>query len=97
MDENIASTKESDMLVSETNKKELGRKFFVFLVWIILVVAIAVLVGMGKCSEDIFSQTMKSFYVISIVYIGGNVTQKLGKYAVEAVSDYVSSKTEGEK
>lgn len=81
-----------------TTKKEFGRKFFVWIVWVILVIAIAVLVFLGRLGEDIFSQSLNSFYIISIVYIGGNVTQKVGKYASDAVADYIlNKKKEGEK
>lgn len=85
--------KEIDSEMAATNKKELGRKFFVFLVWIFLVIAVAVLVGVGRLGEDIFAQALNSFYIISITYIGGNVAQKIGKY----VSEAIGKNSEGEK
>lgn len=74
-------------------KKELGRKFFVFIVWVFLVVAVALLIGFGKLSETSFDKVIDNFYIVSIVYIGGNVAQKIGRN----VADAFVKKEEGEK
>lgn len=75
-----------------STKKELGRKFFVFIVWVLLVVAVAILNGMGKLSEVSFDKVIDNFYIVSIVYIGGNVVQKVGRNVADALS-----RIEGEK
>lgn len=74
-------------------KKELGRKFFVFIVWVFLVIAVALLIGFGKLSETSFDKVIDNFYIVSIVYIGGNVAQKIGRN----VADAFVKKEEGEK
>ena len=78
---------------TQPNKKELGRKFFVFIVWVVLVAAVAVLVGLQRLSESSFDKVIDCFYIVSIVYIGGNVVQKVGRN----VADAFIKKEEGEK
>lgn len=78
---------------TQPSKKELGRKFFVFIVWTVLVVTVAVLVGLQRLSEPSFDKVIDSFYIVSVVYIGGNVAQKIGRN----VADAFSKKEGGEK
>ena len=87
-------TKEMVADVSTTTKKELGRKFFVFLVWLVLVVIVAVLIGMGRIGEPILEKALDNFFIVSVTYIGGNVLQKGTRYVAEAIKSKVE---EGEK
>lgn len=78
---------------TQPSKKELGRKFFVFIVWVVLVIAVAILVWLQRLSELSFNKVIDNFYIVSIVYIGGNVAQKIGRN----VADAFIKKEEGEK
>ena len=69
---------------AQSSKKELGRKFFVFIVWMVLVAAVAVLVGIQRLSESSFDKVIDNFYIVSVVYIGGNVVQKVGRNVADA-------------
>lgn len=92
MDENTKEIVESS---EKEDKKGPGRKFFAFIVWVVIVIAAFVLAGIGKVSESILTDTLRDLFYVSVVYITGNVVQK-GAFAISDVFKNKEEK-EGEK
>lgn len=80
----------------ETKKKLSSRKFLVWVIWmviLVLMVALCVVVSvitkkLDNSFVDFLSSVLNYFFVISIIYLGANVTQK----GVYALKDYFCGK-----
>lgn len=79
------------------NKRELGRKFFVVIIWIVIAVIASVLVLLKRIDGPVYIQIIEYLFYISSFYIGGNVAQKIGRYVSGAFEKKFENKTEGEK
>lgn len=59
----------------ETSKKTSSRKFMVWLLWSVLVIAIVV-IGFIRANDELTIKGLEYYFWISGIYIGGNVATK---------------------
>ena len=93
--------KEVEKVESEGNSKLQSRKFVVWLVWYIIAIvnlvidAIVIIITKNVTAEmvSLTEKVLGWFFAISMMYLGMNVSQKVGF----ALSDALSAKCEKEK
>lgn len=57
------------------NKKTNSRKFFVWILWSLLIIALVV-IGFIRNNDEIIIKTIEYYFFISVAYIGGNCVSK---------------------
>lgn len=62
--------------MAEESNKLTSRKFFIVLVWLVVLAVVFVLAFCGKASEDIIEKVLGYFFGVCMLYLGVNVTQK---------------------
>lgn len=62
--------------MSDNNSKLTSRKFFIVLVWLIILAALITLAFLGKVSEIILEKVLGYFFGVCMLYLGVNVAQK---------------------
>lgn len=60
-----------------------SRKFFVFIVWIVITIGILTFCIITKGNSQIMEKVLEYLFWVSIAYIGGNVGQKVGLAALQ--------------
>lgn len=58
------------------DKKITSRKFFIVLVWLIILAVVFVLAFCGKINETIIEKVLSYFFGVCMLYLGVNVAQK---------------------
>lgn len=82
----MSEKKETEKKEDNTKKKVESRKFVVWIVWLIITLLIIsysfVVIAYTKQLQDklegLIERTLSWFFAISMMYLGMNVTQKLG-------------------
>lgn len=64
------------MSEENTQKKLTSRKFFIVLVWLVVLGVCFALAFLGKASETIIEKVLGYFFGICMLYLGVNVAQK---------------------
>lgn len=62
--------------MAEENKKLTSRKFFIVIVWLVVLAVVFALAFMGKASEPILEKVLAYFFGVCMLYLGVNVAQK---------------------
>lgn len=62
--------------MADENKKLTSRKFFIVLVWLVILAVVFVLAFCGKATETIIDKVLGYFFGVCMLYLGVNVTQK---------------------
>lgn len=57
-------------------KKLTSRKFFIVLVWLVVLAIVFALAFLGKASEGIIEKVLSYFFGVCMLYLGANVAQK---------------------
>lgn len=70
-------------MAEEKKEKLKSRKFFVFIVWIVITIGILTFCIITKGNSQIMEKVLEYLFWVSIAYIGGNVGQKVGLAALE--------------
>lgn len=73
-----------------TQKKLTSRKFFIVLVWLLILIGCFVLAFCGKVSETIIEKVLNEFFGVCMLYLGVNVAQK----GINAFTDIQETKSE---
>ena len=80
---------------TETAKKTDSRKFVVWLVWLVIVLAIGVYTFIAKNSA-LLEKALGWFFTLSMMYLGVNVGQKGALAFADALKNKYSNKEETE-
>ena len=80
---------------TETSKKTDSRKFVVWLVWLVMVLAIGVYTFIAKNSA-LLEKVLGWFFTLSMMYLGVNVGQKGALAFADALKNKYSNKEETE-
>ena len=70
-------------MAEEKKEKLKSRKFFVFIVWIVITIGILTFCIITKGNSQIMDKVLEYLFWVSIAYIGGNVGQKVGLAALQ--------------
>lgn len=80
---------------STSQKKTDSRKFIVWLVWLLIVIAISVYTFIVK-NASLLEKVLEWFFILSMMYLGVNVGQKGALAFADALKNKYSIKEETE-
>lgn len=80
---------------STSQKKTDSRKFIVWLIWLLIVIAISVYTFIVK-NASLLEKVLEWFFILSMMYLGVNVGQKGALAFADALKNKYSNKEETE-
>ena len=80
---------------STSQKKTDSRKFIVWLIWLLIVIAISVYTFIVK-NASLLEKVLEWFFILSMMYLGVNVGQKGALAVADALKNKYSTKEETE-
>ena len=80
---------------STSQKKTDSRKFIVWLIWLLIVIAISVYTFIVK-NASLLEKVLEWFFILSMMYLGVNVGQKGALAFADALKNKYSTKEETE-
>lgn len=78
---------------STSQKKTDSRKFIVWLIWLLIVIAISVYTFIVK-NASLLEKVLEWFFILSMMYLGVNVGQKGALAFADALKNKYSNKEE---